>query len=130
MVALRPEEPAAVVLGQVGIPAVTPRYEPVIIRRAVEVLNADGDPVGTDWADHFTLSVKFAPSNPSEALEVGKNTVITGGTVYARDLPNRPDITADDRVIVRGVEYPIDGEVGAWLRQSTWAVQFAIKAVI
>jgi len=109
---------------------VTPRYEPIVIRRAVEVINPDGDPVGTDWADHLTLSAKFAPSNPSEALEVGKNTVITGGTVYVRDLPARPDISADDRVKVRGVEYDIDGEVGAWLRQSTWAVQFAIKAAI
>ena len=105
----------------------TPRYEPVIIRRAVEVLNSDGDPVGTDWADHITLSAKFAPSNPSEALEVGKNTVITGGTVYARDLPVRPDITSDDRASVRGVEYEIDGEIGMWLRQDTWGIQFAIR---
>lgn len=107
----------------------TPRYEPVIIRHAAEVTNPDGDPVGTDWGDHLTLSAKFAPSNPSEPLEVGKNTVITGGTVYARDLPTRPDITSADRAVVRGVEYDIDGEVGAWLRQSTWAVQFAVKAV-
>ncbi|WP_136043209.1 MULTISPECIES: head-tail adaptor protein [unclassified Microbacterium] len=105
----------------------TPRYEPVIIRRAVDVLNPDGDPVGADWADHITLSAKFAPSNPSEALEVGKNTVITGGTVYARDLPVRPDITSSDRASVRGVEYEIDGEIGMWLRQDTWAIQFAIR---
>lgn len=106
----------------------TPRYEPVIIRRALRVLNPDGDPVGTDWADHITLSAKFAPSNPSEALEVGKNTVITGGTVYARDLSVRPDITSEDRASVRGVEYEIDGEIGVWLRHDTWAIQFAIRA--
>lgn len=105
----------------------TPRYEPVIIRRAEEVTNPDGDPIGTDWADHITLSAKFAPSNPSEPLEVGRNTVIAGGTVYARDLPVRPDITADDRASIRGVEYAIDGEIGMWLRQDTWAIQFAVK---
>lgn len=107
----------------------TPRYEPVVIRRATEVTNSDGDPVGTDWVDHLTLPAKFAPSNPSEPLEVGRNTVITGGTVYARGLPTKPDITSDDRATVRGVDYAIDGEVGAWLRQETWAVQFAVKAV-
>lgn len=104
------------------------RNEDVVVRRAVVVTNPDGDPVGESWVDHLTLSGKFAPSNPSEPLEVGRNTVITGGTVYVRDLPVRPDITAADRAVVRGVEYAIDGEVGAWLRSSSWAVQFAVKA--
>lgn len=127
---MRPKEPAPFVLRQVGISAVTARYEPVIIRRAEEVTNADGDPVGTDWADHLTLNGKFAPSNPSEPLEVGRNTVITGGTVYIRGLAVQPDITADDRVNIRGVDYAIDGEIGAWLRQDTWAVQFAVKTTL
>lgn len=108
----------------------TARYELIVIRRAQDVTNPDGDPVGTDWADHLTLNGKFAPSNPEEPLAVGRNTVITGGTVYVRDLPDRPDITAADRAVVRGVEYPIDGEVGMWLRADTWAVQFALRTVI
>lgn len=105
------------------------RNEDIIIRRAVVVENPDGDPVGGAWTEHLTLSGKFAPSNPSEPLEVGRNTVITGGTVYVRDLASRPDIAAHDRAVVRGVELLIDGEVGAWLRSDTWAVQFAVKAV-
>lgn len=107
----------------------TPRYEPIVIRRAVMVTNPDGDPVGESWTDHLTLSGKFAPSNPSEPLEVGRNTVIKGGTVLVRDLASRPDITAHDRAVIRGVELLIDGEVGAWLRSDSWAVQFAVKAV-
>lgn len=107
----------------------TPRHEPIIICRAVTVTNPDGDPVSSTWAEHLDFTGKFAPSNPSEPLEVGRNTVITGGKVYIRDLPTRPDITADDRAVIRGVEYAIDGEAGAWLRQETWAIEFAVKAV-
>lgn len=105
----------------------TRRYERVVVRRAETVFNSDGDPVSTDWADHLNLPGKFAPSNPSENLQPGRNTVITGGTIYIRDLAERPDIVAADRALVRGVEYEIDGEIGAWLRADTWAVQFAVK---
>ncbi|MDF2045148.1 head-tail adaptor protein [Microbacterium sp. Kw_RZR3] len=105
------------------------RYEPIIVRRATEEVNGDGDPVPGAWSDHVVLSGKFAPSNPSEALDPGRKTVITGGTVYVRDLANRPDIEATDRATIRGVEYAIDGEIGAWLRAGSWAVQFAVKAV-
>ncbi len=104
------------------------RYEPIQILRASTVTNADGDPVDDAWSEHLHLEGKFAPSNPTEPLQVGRNTVISGGTVYIRDLESRPDITADDRVVIRGSELAIDGEVGAWLRVESWAVQFAVKA--
>lgn len=105
----------------------TARYEPVVIRREVVTSNPDGDPITSGWVDHLTLEAKFAPSNPGEPSEIGRDAVITGGVVYVRDLSSRPDITAYDRVVIRGVEYPIDGEIGAWLREDMWAVQFAVK---
>lgn len=104
------------------------RYEPIKILRASTVTNADGDPVSDAWDDHLDLEGKFAPSNPSEPLQVGRNTVISGGTVYIRDLATRPDIAATDRVVIRESEFAIDGEVGAWFRAESWAVQFAVKA--
>lgn len=107
----------------------TARYEPVTIRRTTSATNPDGDPIPGAWADHLTLNVKFAPANPSEPFEVGRNAVISGGVVYIRDLQSRPDIKDTDRAVFRGVEYAIDGEIGAWLREDTWAVQFALKRV-
>lgn len=107
----------------------TRRYEPIMVRRATTEDDEYGDPQPDDWADLQEYTAKFAPSNPSEDLAVGRNTVITGGAVYIRDLPSRPDIRSSDRVIVRGVELDVDGEIGAWLRADTWAVQFAVKGV-
>ncbi|KTR77997.1 hypothetical protein NS234_04830 [Microbacterium oxydans] len=101
----------------------------MIIRRAAEVLNPDGDPIPAAWHDHITLDGKFAPANPSEPFEIGRTAVISDGVIFIRDLLSRPDILDTDHAVVRGVEFEIDGEVGAWLRKETWAVQFAIKRV-
>ncbi len=105
------------------------RYEPIVIRRASDDTDEYGDPIPGTFSDHLTLSGKFAPNNPSEPVEVGRNAVITGGTVYVRDLASKPDIISTDRARIRGVELEIDGEIGAWLRADTWAVQFAVKAI-
>ncbi len=105
------------------------RREDIVIRRASSTTDEYGDPVPGTFADHLTLSGKFAPNNPSEPVEVGRNAVITGGTVYVRGLASKPDVTSEDRAKIRGVELEIDGEIGAWLRADTWAVQFAVKAV-
>lgn len=105
------------------------RVEPIVVRRASAATDEYGDPVPDVWADHLELSGKFAPNNPSEPVEVGRNAVITGGTVYVRDLASKPDIVSTDRARVSGSEYEIDGEVGVWLRADTWAVQFAVKAI-
>lgn len=105
------------------------RVEPIVILRASEATDVYGDPIPGEFADHLAVAGKFAPTNPSEPIEVGRNAVITGGTVYVRDLASRPDVLPTDRAKIRDVEYEIDGEVGAWLRADTWAVQFAVKAV-
>lgn len=61
--------------------------EPITIRRAEQVEDAYGDPALGAYTDHLTLDGQFAPSNPTEPVEVGRNAVITGGTVYIRDVP-------------------------------------------
>lgn len=100
--------------------------EPITILRASPGEDEYGDPVGGSYSDHLTLQGQFAPSNPEEPVEIGRNAVITGGTVYVRDLEAAPDIRASDRAAIRGVEYEIDGEIGLWRRNSSWAVQFAV----
>lgn len=101
--------------------------EAVEIWRAGSATDDYGDPIPGVFAKHLTLSGKFAPNNPAEPVEVGRNAVITGGTVYVRDLPSVPDIRPTDRARVRGVEYEIDGEVGVWRRSASFAIQFAVK---
>ena len=103
--------------------------EDVEIWRAGSATDDYGDTIPGVYAKHLTLSGKFAPNNPAEPVEVGRNAVITGGTVYVRDLSSVPDVRATDRAKIRGIFYEIDGKVGAWRRSSSFAVQFAVKAV-
>lgn len=103
--------------------------ETVEIWRAGSSTDEYGDPIPGTLAKATEYQGRFAPNNPSEPVEVGRNAVITGGTVYIRDLASAPDIRATDHAKIRGVTYPIDGEVGVWRRSSDWAVQFAVKAV-
>lgn len=103
------------------------RYEPIVIRRSTWIEDSYGDLVEGPFVDHLTFEGKFAPNNPGEPVEVGRNAVITGGTVYVRDLKTQPDILSTDRALIRGVEYPINGEVGEWQRLSGWAIQFAVE---
>lgn len=100
--------------------------ETIQITRATVTTDPYGDPVPGAFKDHLALVGKFAPNNPEEAAEVGRNAVIHGGTVYAR-TSTQPDVQATDRAVIRGVEYEIDGEVGFWRRSTGWGVQFAVK---
>lgn len=101
--------------------------EAITILRASPGEDEYGDPTGGEYSAHLTLQGQFAPSNPEEPVEIGRNAVITGGTVYIRDLETPPDIDATDRASIRGVEYEIDGEIGLWKRNTSWAVQFAVS---
>lgn len=102
--------------------------ELIQVTRAATVDDPYGDPVPGVFVDHLALVGKFAPSNPSEPIEVGRNTVITGGTVYVR-VSTVPDVVASDHAVIRGVEYEIDGEIGVWRRASGFGVQFAVRRV-
>ena len=102
--------------------------ETIQIKRATSTTDPYGDPVPGAYANHVALLGKFAPNNPGEPAEVGRNAVITGGTVYVR-AESIPDVKPTDRAVVRGVVYDIDGEIGVWRRSSGFGVQFAVKAV-
>lgn len=105
------------------------RYLDIMILRSVTEYDALGDPIRSEFQDHLPLTVKFAPSNSTEPVEVGRKSVITGGTVYARDLDTVPDVDARDRVRIMGDVFEIEGDIGKWLRKDTWAIQFGVKAV-
>lgn len=103
--------------------------EVIEVHRASMVLDTYGDEVPGPFVKVLELVGRFAPNNPAEPVEVGRNAVITGGTVYVRGLSAVPDVRATDRALVRGALFDIDGEVGVWRRSSDWGVQFAVKAV-
>lgn len=100
--------------------------ETVTILRYTEGTDAYGDPIPGDYLPHLSRLAKVAPHNPAEPVEVGRNAVITGGTVYIRDK-ERLDIRAEDRVEVHGTVYEINGEVGIWPRSSEFGHQFAYQ---
>lgn len=96
--------------------------------RSVEVLDEYGDPVSGEFALVDTLEALYAPSNPAENVDVGRNQVITGGVVYVKTTV-RPDIRSTDQVEVEGVRLDINGEIGHWDGPSGYkGCQFAVKA--
>lgn len=61
--------------------------------------------------DLYTL----APAEPrpsSEPVQDARNAVVSGFTLY---LPEDSDVTARDRMVVRGVTYDVLGDPAAWL---------------
>ena len=53
----------------------------------------------------------FAPAGSTEPIAVGRREVITQDTLYFRRLV---DLTADDRVRVRGKVREVDGDPAIW----------------
>lgn len=67
-----------------------------------------------DWTTPTELTIDgcaFAPGGTSEDHD-GRDAVIQGPTLYA---PEGADITAADRVVIRGTAYEVDGEPGVWI---------------
>jgi hypothetical protein len=75
-----------------------------------------------DWTTPGTLDIEGCGVNPGgsqEPVEVGRTSVITRPEVYA---PVDADVTAADRLVVRGVTYQVDGSPRAWISPLTgWA---------
>lgn len=68
-----------------------------------------------DWDNPSSRDVTtVAPPEPrpsSEPLQDARNSVVNGWTLY---LPAGDPITAQDRVRVRGVDYPVQGTPADW----------------
>lgn len=97
--------------------------------RAADAEDEYGDPVPGEFALVEVLEALYAPSNPGEQVDVGRNQVITGGVVYVRTA-TRPDIRDTDQVEIEGEPelLDIDGKVGHWDGPSGYkGCQFAVK---
>jgi hypothetical protein len=87
--------------------------EPVT-RRRQEQTGEDryGNPVYEFVDTVLAERAGFDPGGSREPVEVGREQVVTTPKLYFRQ--QWPDLTSSDRVIVRGVEYAIEGDDGDW----------------
>lgn len=77
------------------------------------------DPYSADSAESWDaptsrIVTTVAPPEPrpsSEPTQDARNAVTSGWTLY---LPAGDPVTSRDRVVVRGVEYPVQGEPANW----------------
>ena len=69
-----------------------------------------------DWSNPTERTVTtVAPAEPrpsQEPVQEARNAVVSGWTLY---LPPGDPVTAANRVRVRGVEYPVQGQPADWL---------------
>lgn len=73
-----------------------------------------GEESGYDWSLPYSIDIPgcaFNPGRSSEPLQDARTAVSTQPEVYA---PPGSDIAPGDRLVVRGVEYEVDGEPADW----------------
>lgn len=100
-----------------------PHGETITRLRATAILDPySGEPTDFTWDAPDALEIPDCGINPggtSEPTQDGRNAVITRPEVYA---PADADVTAGDRLVVRGETYEVDGEPAAWRSPFTgWA---------
>lgn len=91
-----------------------PYGETVTRQRATQVSDPYSGETGPSWSNPSEVDIEgcaFDPGGSSEALDLARNVITTQPTVYA---PVGADITAADRLVVRGVTYEVDGDVAVW----------------
>lgn len=87
--------------------------EPVTRRRREQTgTDRYNNPIYGDVDTVLEERAAFDPGGSREPVEVGREQVITTPKLY---FPRQwPDLTSSDRVIVRGVEYAIEGDLPDW----------------
>ncbi|GAA3581082.1 hypothetical protein GCM10022198_00220 [Klugiella xanthotipulae] len=92
----------------------------ITVERSTTVHDEYADPRPGRWAHHLDLvAAKYAPSNPTEPIALGRAQVIEKGEIFQR-RDDIPDITEADRVTVNGVTYDINGRPRAWTKNGTF----------
>lgn len=88
--------------------------EPVIRRRNQQTgTDRYLDPIYEDVDTLLEERAAFDPGGTVEPVEVGRERVVTTPKLYFRE--QRPDLTRDDRVVMRGKEYQVDGDPSDWV---------------
>lgn len=91
-----------------------PYGETVTRQRAVQVSDPYSGETTASWTNPAEVTISgcaFDPGSSGETLDLARNVLTTQPKVYA---PAGSDITAADRLVVRGVTYEVDGDVAEW----------------
>lgn len=93
------------------------RTETVTRQRGVaEVDPYSGEATGLNWTTPTEVTITtLAPAEPrpsGEPVQDARNAVTSGWTLY---LPTDADVTAYDRIVVRGETHDVLGEPADWL---------------
>lgn len=87
-----------------------------------------GESTAEDWSSPDELAILgcgFDPGDSTEPLEAGRDAVLAKPTVYA---PSGADVTALDRLIVRGRTWQVDGDPADYRNPLTgWEPGLVIK---
>lgn len=100
-----------------------------VLRRVDGDPDRYGNPTHTWAAGVDVAGCAVAPRSSDEPAETGRQAVITGLTVY---MPPDTEVGPNDRLIVRGVTYEVEGEPGDWRHPfSGWrpGVEVAVSRV-
>ena len=87
--------------------------EPVTRRRNEQVgEDRYSDPI-YEWVDVvLEQRAAFDPGGSREPVEVGRAAVVTTPKLYFRE---HPDLAREDRVVMRGLEYQVEGDPADWV---------------
>lgn len=87
--------------------------EPVT-RRRNEQTGTDryGEPIFETVDTVLEDGAAFDPGGSREPVEVGRTQTVTTPKLYFRGA--RPDLHAGDRVLMRGVEFQVEGDPADW----------------
>lgn len=91
--------------------------ETVVRVRAGQVADPYSGETSPTWAEADVSKIDIptlAPPEPrpsSEPVQDARNAVVSGWTLY---LPADSDVTAADRMRVRGIDYPVQGQPAIW----------------
>ncbi|MET0490363.1 MAG: hypothetical protein ABW143_09025 [Acidimicrobiales bacterium] len=97
----------------------TPVGETIVRLRAGASTDEDryGDPLPSDDVRTPITGAMFDPGGTREPAEVGRQPVITTPKLYFRD--QEPNLSAGDRVEVRGLVFDIEGDLAVWVNPWT-----------
>lgn len=100
------------------VPAVRLMFGEPVVRRRVEQIGTDRyeEPIYGDVDSLLPESAAFDPGGSRESLMPDRHSVTTSPTLYFRG--SWPDLVRTDRVVVRSVEYKVEGDPANW--RSPW----------
>lgn len=97
------------------------------LRRVQSGADRYGNPVYSESSESLP-EARFAPRDVIPAAEPGREPVVVEPSLYWRGL--WPDVSAGDRLVVRGVTYDVTAVPAEWRGQSVGGLVVKLRAAI